>query len=142
MRVEIGPVASESADAWIAYGRHVLDHLTAAGLVSSGTVERFVGLLDEFDAVAASPTESGGWAFHWVGDTSPEEVEFLMKGLYEVGLVVEREHELGRLPLRPAEADEFHIMVVQQILAAIEVEGPAFAQFVEGLRSEWGVAGQ
>ena len=56
----------------------------------------------------------------------------------EIGLVVEAEHEAGRLPLRPPAADEFHHMVVKQVLAEIEVEGPAFAQFVEGLRGETG----
>lgn len=138
MRVEIGPVGGDTATAWAAYGRRVVDHLSAAdGRVGAAVLDRFRSLLDEFDELAEP-----GTTFHWVNDVSPEEVEFLMKGLYEVGLAAEAEHEAGRLPLRPPEADEFHTTIVQQVLAAVEVEGPAFAQFVEGLREEWGVAGQ
>jgi len=98
-----------------------------------------VATIDAFLLLADAA--SAGNPFHWVTDVSPEEVEFVMKGLFEIGLVVEAEHEAGRLPLRPPAADEFHHMVVKQVLAEIEVEGPAFAQFVEGLRGEWGVAG-
>ncbi|HOT78987.1 MAG TPA: hypothetical protein PKY13_03320 [Microthrixaceae bacterium] len=137
MRVEIGPVGVDTAVAWIAYGRRCVDHLAAANRPSRANVlDRFHSLLDEFADAA-----SAGNPFHWVTDVSPEEVEFVMKGLFEIGLVVEAEHEAGRLPLRPPAADEFHHMVVKQVLAEIEAEGPAFAQFVEGLRGEWGVAG-
>lgn len=131
-------MGGDTAVAWIAYGRLVVDHLaTSAGPVRSGVLERFAVLLDEF-ATLARPGEP----FHWRAEVSPEEVEFLMKGLFEIGLVVEAEHEGGRFPLRPAAADEFHHMVVQQVLAEVEIEGPAFAQFVEGLRGEWGIAGK
>ena len=130
-------MGGDSARVWIAYGRRVVDHVAgSARAVRAGVLERFAELLDQFDDVA-----SAGGPFHWSTDVSPEEVEFLMKGLYELGLVAEAEHEAGRLPLRPAAADDFHQAVVQQVLAAVEIEGPAFAQFVEGLRAEWGVAG-
>ncbi len=138
VRVEIGPVGRDTAVAWIAYGRRVVTHLSATASAGRAPVlARFGSLLDEFETAAAP-----GAPFHWTADAPPEEVEFLMKGLYEIGLVVESEHAAGHLPLRPPEADEFHHMIVQQVLAAVEVEGPAFAQFVEGLRSEWGVAGK
>lgn len=136
--IEIGPVGGDTAVAWLAYGRRVLAHLANSDRpVRAGVLDRFAGLIDEFAAVAVV-----GEPFHWTTDVSPEEVEFLMKGLFEIGLLVESEHEAGRFPLRPAEADEFHHQVVQQVLAEVEIEGPAFAQFVEGLRGEWGVAGQ
>jgi len=139
VRAEIGPVGHDTAIAWIAYGRSVVEYLAASDrVVRAGVLERFGDLLDEFDAAAAD-----GGPFHWTHeDISPEEVEFLMKGLFEIGLVIEAEHEAQRFPLRPEAADEFHHMVVQQVLAAVEIEGPAFAQFVEGLRGEWGVAGK
>jgi hypothetical protein len=137
VRVEIGPVSGASAVAWIAYGRSVVDHLgPSAPPTRRGVLDRFTELLDSFSAIA-SPAGS----FSWATDVDPEEAEFLMKGLFEIGLVVEAEHAAGHIPLRPAVADEFHHMVVRQVLAEIETEGPAFAQFVEGLRADWGVAG-
>jgi hypothetical protein len=136
--VEIGPVGGESAVAWIGYGRKVIEQLSGADAdpMSANVLRRFSELLDEFERIAA-PDRS----FHWVSEKDPAEVEFVMKGLYEIGLAVERQHEAGRMQLRPAAADEFHVMVVQQILSEIELEGPTSAQFVEGLRADWGVAG-
>ena len=136
MRVEIGPVGGDTAVAWIAYGRRVVDHLRPdAPPTRRSVLDRFAGLLDEFGSIAAP-----GTPFLWETEISPEEVEFVMKGLFEIGLVVEAEHDAGRLALRPAAADEFHHLVVRQVLAEIETEGPAFAQFVDGLRADWGVA--
>ncbi|MFN8051575.1 MAG: hypothetical protein U0Q22_09080 [Acidimicrobiales bacterium] len=139
MRVEIGPVSGDSAVVWIRYGRGVVRHLSGADAspMTANVLERFTELLDEFERIAVA-----GHTFHWSGERSPEEVEFLMKGLYEIGLAVEREHELGHMELRPAEADEFHVTAVRQILSEVEQEGPTSAQFVDGLRSDWGVAGE
>ena len=139
VHVEIGPVSRASAEAWLAYGREVLHHLrdSTEPTVSVSAMERFQSLVDEWTAVLPE-----GDPFHWVTEQSTEEVEFLMKALFEIGLVVEREHDAGRMRLRPPEADEFHVMLVRQILSEMEQEGPAFAHFVEGLRGEWGIAGQ
>ena len=140
MRVEIGPVSGRSAAVWLDYGRKVVEHVSsmAAPAVSDGSLGRFSALLDQWDP----QVEQGDGDFRWAADMSPEEVEFIMKGLYEVGLVVEAESAAGRLGLRPPEADEFHYVVVRQVLAQIESLGPANAQFVEGLRADWRVAGE
>ena len=137
MRVEIGPVSGASATAWVVYGREVIEHVaTTDGLtISENALHRFGQLLDEWQ-IAASPDIE----FRWSAERSPEEVEFLMKALFEVGLLVEEEFEIGRMQLRPPAADEFHVVVVRQVLAHLESEGPSFAHFVDGLRGEWGIA--
>lgn len=139
VRVEIGPVGGDTTIAWIAYGRDVIDHIGEMDdpSVARHVIDGFRHLLDEWSNIARP-----GEPFHFATDRSAEEVEFLMKGLFEIGLAVEAEHEAGRMPLRPPEADEFHILLVQQILAEVEKEGPTSAQFVEMLRTEWGIAGQ
>ena len=139
MRVEIGPASERSAVAWIGYGREVLEYAASMSepAVGQGTLDRFSALLDQWER-----SLGGALDFHWSAEMSPEEVEFLMKALYEVGLVVESEHADGRLHLRPTEADEFHYVVVRQVLAQIEAQGPANAQFVEGLKADWKVAGE
>ena len=137
VQIEIGPVSGASAMAWIAYGRTVLEHLArqpGSGL-SENALDGFAQLLDEWDVIAFATQP-----FHWTSEQSAEQVEFLMKALYEIGLVVEGENAAGRMRLRPPEADEFHVLVVQQILCEIELEGPAYAHFVDGLRGEWGIA--
>lgn len=137
--MEIGPVSGDTTVAWIEYGRAVIDHISGLddSTIPESLLEAFGHLLDEWSNIARP-----GAPFHFATDRPAEEVEFLMKGLYEIGLAVEAEHEAGRLPLRPAEADEFHVLLVQQILAAVEQEGPTSAQFVDMLRGEWGVAGR
>jgi hypothetical protein len=143
MRAEIGPVGTDSAAAWIAYGRQVVEHMSRSPDVSvpASALRWFSELLDDF-ARTVRLAAPAGRDFHWVGERSPEEAEFVMKALFEVGLAVEREHEAGRLPLRPPEADEFHVMMVRQVLGDLEMQGPAHQQFVDGLRAEWGVAGE
>jgi len=145
VRVEIGPVSGPSAVAWVAYADEVLAALTSpddagrtpAAQLPADALERFARLTDEWRAVA-SPSAP----FHWTSDESAEQVGFLMRTLYEVGLAVEREHGAGRMRLRPPEADEFHVVVVRQILAEIERESAADAHLVESLREEWGIAGR
>lgn len=139
MKVEIGPVPGASVIAWISYGREVCAYFADQHQPSFPLelLERFEGLLDEWAAIAVP-----GELFSWVGDESREEVEFLMKALYEVGLAVEAEHAAGRMGLRPEDADEFHLLVVRQVLGEIAREDPTSAQFVEGLRGEWGIAGR
>jgi hypothetical protein len=139
VRVEIGPVNGDSAVAWIAYGRRVLHHVRGIDhpSVPDDALARFEELLDRWEAIAR-PGES----FSWASEDTAEDVEFLMKALYEIGLVVEAEHAAGRSELRPAAADEFHVLVVRQVLAQVEAESPTASHFVQGLRQSWGVAGQ
>jgi hypothetical protein len=132
-------VSRSSAEAWIAYGREVIAQLDRAAVptVSSAALARFSMLLAEWEGVLVREGD-----FHWETEQGADEVEFLMKALFEVGLAVEREHEAGRMRLRPEEADQFHVTMVRQILAEVEQEGPAFAHFVQNLRNEWNIASE
>ncbi|MGZ6999955.1 MAG: hypothetical protein ACXVLZ_17150, partial [Acidimicrobiia bacterium] len=78
--------------------------------------------------------------FHWTTDQPPERVEFLMQSLYSAGLEIERGAAAGTMTLRPPEADEFHIVMVQQVLATLERQDRSNAEFVASLRNEWNVA--
>lgn len=139
MRIEIGPVSAASAAAWLDYGTEVIAMLAVQrpANLSTDALEAFDSLIAEWRSVL----DRGG-AFHWIVEESPDRVEFLMKALYEAGLAVESLHESGVATLRPVAADEFHVALVTQVLAALEHEGPPHEQFVESLREEWGVAGR
>lgn len=140
MQVEIGPVSRASAHAWLDYATTALAELRAAhaGTVPASAMDRFEGLLVAWRDCAA--TTDPATPFHWETDEPPERVEFLMKALYTAGLEIERGAAAGTMTLRPAAADEFHIVMVQQVLATLERQDRSNAEFVESLRNEWTIA--
>jgi hypothetical protein len=101
----------------------------------AGALDAFAELLDEWRPIAerAEP-------FRWVGDAPPEQVQYLLNALYWAGPIVQREATGGRVRLRPPEADEFHVVLVQAALTALEHESEADAHFVGELRGVWRIA--
>ena len=137
VEVEIGPVSLASALAWLEYGDIAVAELRATreGTVPTGALDRFDELIRQWRAAAAaSPPDQ---PFHWVTDEPPERVEFLMKALYTAGLEIERGAAAGTMTLRPPEADEFHIVMVQQVLGTLARQDRSNAEFVESLRNDW-----
>src|SRR5438128_2604112 len=110
--IEIGPVAHQSAAAWIDYAGDVMGDLRRVGDagVSPEALEAFSELLDQWQAQLGHDGP-----FDWVGDESPDRVEFLMRALYHAGLAIERESQSGRSRLRPEDADEFHMALVGKV---------------------------
>ena len=141
MRVEIGPVSRASASAWLDYGTDVIATLRGAtdSAIPAPAIETFTELIDGWRIAADTAARADG-PFQWSGEQSAERVEFLMKALYETGLVVESENETGGLPLRPPEADEFHFVLIDQVLLALAQESRSHAEFVAALRNVWRAA--
>jgi hypothetical protein len=137
VNVEVGPVSHASAVAWLDYADEALADLRTApeSPVPPHALALFADLLAEWRAIAATDAR-----WRWTAEMPPEKVEFLIRALYEAGLVIERESEAKRARLRPSEADEFHIVLVECVLSALEAEGGSNAQFVESLRDEWEIA--
>ena len=140
MQIEIGPVSRASALAWFDYGTRAIAELRAAhaGTVPASALERFESLIAAWRDCAA--TTDAATPFHWITDEPPERVEFLMKALYTAGLEIERGADAGIMTLRPGAADEFHIVMVQQVLATLARQDRSNAEFVESLRNEWLIA--
>jgi hypothetical protein len=137
MHIEIGPVSSASARAWIAYASEMLVLLRALRepKLPDEALDGFASLLDEWRPVADRDQP-----FRWSADEDPERTKYLLNALYRAGTIIEAEAAHGKAKLRPAAADEFHILLVQEVLDALEQESEADAQFVEGLRSVWNIA--
>jgi hypothetical protein len=137
VQVDIGPVTSTSARAWIAYASDTLVDLRELPEIDivAGALDAFAELLDEWRPIAerAEP-------FRWVSEEPLERVTYLLNALYWAGTIVEREAATGRAHLRPPEADEFHIVLVRAALTALEQGSEADAHFVEELRGVWGIA--
>jgi hypothetical protein len=137
MRIEVGPVSSASAQAWVAYATDMLTLLRTLPeqQLPPRALDAFASLLDEWRPIAqrAGP-------FRWSSDEQPERAQYLLNALYVAGTLIEREAESGRARLRPAAADEFHVVLVQEVLGALERESEADAHFVQEMRNVWGIA--
>ena len=137
VRIEIGPVSSASAQAWIDYATDMLAMLRALPdePLPPNALDGFASLLEEWRPIAARPEP-----FRWSSDEPPERAQYLLKALYIAGTLIEREAASGRARLRPAAADEFHVVLVRESLEALEHQSSADAQFVEQMRNVWGTA--
>lgn len=128
-----------SALAWLDYADGMLDVLRQidSPVLTDEALDWFADLLAGW---ADTATHEG--PFIWISDESPELAEYLIRALYEAGLEIEALHERGEAQLRPIEADEFHVAMVNQIITSLGQEGDGYAQFAEMLRGEWGIAGR
>jgi hypothetical protein len=135
--IEIGPVSRESAVAWLDYATIAVGELRSSETprVPDRAIDKFEELVTQWRHAA-----SVGDAFHWSAELPPEKVEFLMNALYSAGLEIERGAAEGRMTLRPAAADEFHVVMVQQVLDTLALQGGSNAEFVESLRNDWLIA--
>ena len=137
MLIEIGPVSRASARAWLDYATIAVGELRSSETprVPDRAIDRFADLIGQWRRAA---NREG--PFHWSADLPPEKVEFLMNALYSAGLEIERGAAEGRMTLRPSAADEFHIVMVQQVLDTLSHQGRSNAEFVESLRNDWMIA--
>ncbi|MGO9873543.1 MAG: hypothetical protein ACLPVY_07060 [Acidimicrobiia bacterium] len=137
VHIELGPVSSASAQAWISYATDVLAVLRAVPEqhLPRPALDVFASLLDEWRPIAQRPIP-----FRWSSEQQPERVQYLLNALYVAGTLIEREAASGRAHLRPAAADEFHVLLVRETLDALERESEADAQFVEQMRNIWRIA--
>jgi hypothetical protein len=137
VRIEVGPASSTSAQAWITYATDTLVLLRAlpGPQLPSRALDDFAALLDEWRPIAehAEP-------FRWSTEETPERAEYLLNALYVAGTLIEREATAGRARLRPATADEFHVVLVREVLHVLERESAADAHFVQQMRNLWGIA--
>lgn len=137
VRIELGPVSSASARAWLTYATDMVALLGALPeeQLPARALDAFASLLD-----AWRPIAQGSEPFRWSSEEEPERVQYLVNALYVAGTMVEREAAAGRARLRPAPADAFHVSLVHEVLDALEHQSDADAQFVDQMRNVWGIA--
>ena len=137
MKIEIGPVAHASALAWLDYATEAIADLrrVAPKSLTPSAIDGFESLIAAWRIAAVQPGP-----FHWATDEPPERVEFLMKAMYQAGLEIEDGIQHHGMRLRPAAADEFHIVLVRQVLDTLRLESRSNAEFVDSLRNDWRIA--
>lgn len=131
----MGPVSHGSAVAWVDYATAtlpVLRRLPDAQLPAKA-IDAFDDLLGQWRTIV----ERNDGPFRWTSDETPERAEYVMRALFEAGLVIERAGSAGEAELRPHAADEFHHVLIDCVLSALASESQSHAQFAETMRTEW-----
>jgi hypothetical protein len=100
-----------------------------------GAFDGFAALLEDWRPIADRDEK-----FRWSSEERPERAQYLIRALYVAGTIIEDEAAAGRASLRPREADEFHLVLVQAVLDALERESAADAHFVQEIRNIWDIA--
>jgi hypothetical protein len=103
---------------------------------SSGGVPAEVGCyLDR-----CRPPAEGPGACRWHVEFDPEEVEYLVLAFFHLDARLSDEVRRGQRSHPPAEGRHFYLVLVRDLLHALEVDSPGRAAFADQLRSSWPTA--
>jgi hypothetical protein len=139
MRVDMGPVAPAAATAWIEWANLSL----AVHGPDRGSYRSLGGLLD--DEVGrylerCTPPVGAGNTRRWQVDIDPDELEYLLHGVFRLEARLADEVRRGERTGPPAEGWDFFLVLVRDLLRALEAESPGRAAFADQLRSSWPTA--
>ena len=130
----MGPVARSSAVAWIAWADHVCGDPRSDQPRSSWPPLLFGadGYLQQWKGSGASPDDT----FRWHAEVDPDQLEYLIHGLLRLDAMAVEADDGGQPPA-PDEGREFYLVLVRDLLHALEMEGTGRAAFVDQLRCCW-----
>ncbi len=83
---------------------------------------------------------SAGGTFRWHADIDPDQLEYLIYALLRLDAQLAGDVEDGGQPPVPDQAREFYLVLVRDLLYALEMEGTGRAAFVDQLRCCWPIA--
>jgi hypothetical protein len=135
----VGPVARSSAVAWIAWADDVCGDLRDDPSSRWAWPPLLFGA-DGYLQQWKRSDLSAGRTFRWHGDVDADQLEYLIHGLLRLDGQLAVEVEDGAQPPAPEEAREFYLVLVRDLLYALEMEGTGRAAFVDQLRSGWPTA--
>lgn len=126
MRVLVGPLPNDTAVAWLAYARDVVN--AVARQLPIQVAAGFSGYLEEWSDAAH------GEVFRWEGEAEPEEVEYLLHAFFKLAQTVAEQ----QVPMpMPAEGQLFYTTLVNALLNALRAENRAASEFAEHLAPFW-----
>lgn len=136
VRLDLGPVAPASLIAWIAWVDEVVGEFGNDPSRKLPCAELLCGA-DGYLEQWRRPDHSVGGTFRWHADVDPDELEYLLHGLLSLDARLARDvGESERLPA-PCGGRDFYVVLVRDLLHALELEGPGRAAFVDQLRCCW-----
>ena len=123
MRVEVGPVPSDSAVMWLAFARtiiaQVLTEPDAYGVqISSDELAAFEAYLDEWEIIANQDV-----TFHWVTDADADKVRRLADTWLKLADGMGRAAEARGYELQPQEGKPFTEALAVAVMTALADEG-------------------
>lgn len=124
MRVQVGPVPSESVLMWLAYARTVIAQIiTRPGsyggvTLSAEDLAGFEAYLDEWELVANRDT-----TFVWSTDADADKVNALAATWYQLSEGMRIEAERRGYELLPADSRPFNDALILAVLTALSDEG-------------------
>lgn len=134
--MEVGPLPSASALAWLDFAASVLSSdqgtLTPGDDIPGDVVESFVSYIGEWHEEATRSPE-----FLWTADVPEEVAEYLVLAFYRIAQRLAKGAEGRAEPLSPPAGQTFYVMLVQGLLDALAAEGPGPAEFSDHLKSFW-----
>ena len=141
MRVEVGPLPTPGALAFLDAADHILDEvLQAGGRVGNKAVALPPDVFESFRTYLGEWRKAAdeGDVFRWSGDVDVDVLEYLLHALYNLtAALVERAEQRGYRVV-PDEGRAFFRALVVALLDALSVEGPeAATAFAEELRQFW-----
>ena len=80
---------------------------------------------------------SPGGTFRWHAEVDLDQLEYLVHGLLRLDAQLAVEVEGGEQPPAPDEGREFYLVLMRDLLHALEMEGRGRAAFVDQLRCCW-----
>ena len=83
-----------------------------------------------------------GSTFRWHAEVDPDQLEYLVQGLLRLDAQLAAEVEDGRQRPAPDQGREFYLVLVRDLLYALEMEGTGRAAFVDQLRCCWPIAAE
>ena len=134
VKVEIGPMPSAGARAWISYARSVVAELRdgiLTGVVPEATVTSIESYLSAWDARCDTAT------FHWVSDEDREVVTDLVEHWFRVAEALEADAVHRGYPAAPKEGEAFYEALVASLLKALAAEGQALEALADELYRSW-----
>lgn len=141
MRVEVGPVARASAVAWIAWVDEMCGDLRNDSSQGSTCPPLLLGAGGYLHQWKRSNLSARG-AFRWQAEVDPDHLEYLVHGLLRLDAQMALEVEGAGQPPAPDEGRDFYLVLVRDLLHALEMEGTGRAAFVDQLRCSWPIAAE
>ncbi len=74
---------------------------------------------------------------HWQAEIDPDELEYLVRALFDLDRWLLAEVGRGERSEAPPEGEAFYVVLVGAMLHALELESPGRAAFVDQLRFFW-----
>lgn len=133
----MGPVAPAAATAWIEWA-DVSPPVGEGDRGSNGAG----GVIDDVNRYLEQCTPLPGTvdACRWHMEIHPDELEHLVLAFYHLDVQLSDEVRRGQRSDPPPEGRHFHLVLVRDLLHALDVDSPGRAAFADQLRSSWPAA--